>query len=534
MKRWIVWMLALLLLAGCGAAEQETTDPVIPEPERKPTAGGVIVQTDYTNYAPYEMPESVYTRMQEAPIENLESGDYGTLYPFQGSLLYVGSNDSYAMYGFFDETGRIVADPTYTSVEQVSYYDRSSRYVYLPLLQMTRTEYAQEKTDENEWGSWSYIDGEQLFAVASLDGSFVTECCYNGVYGMEDSVILTRDAQKNDFEIYSVDGELLLTDDDLAFADRMEEYACYTMQRGDGMILVPLDDGLYYMNLDGELVLGPYAKAECFRNGRAIVAVDDTTVGLIDEAGNWILRLNCSDIYEFMALDDGRYAWLDREHQMIYVYDRDGQEVFQTKGVSIVACSYGYCCSMDGWDVFLDEQGKELSQPSGDGWTMCWGTPVVCRQGDNSDGINRLEVRNMDNGAEKTFLSASTFSPIYVDIMDGLTSSQLAYYKIMDYTMESGSTAFLIDTSLNEVMDLGEGYTRALQDAVTGKEYLAVVDGALATVYDTSLNQIGVFPQTALEVRNDHILYRDDYGFHCVDLDGNVLFCYPLLLSQGD
>ena len=170
--RALALLLVLGLLAGCavttrrpsgrtdGALTHEKDDPAPDkpdgdDPESRPnrapdkpespetptvTAGGVAVHTDYSAYTPYAAPEPVYTRLTPEHIADLKaSDDYGAIYPFMGERLYSPSgwgNGGY--FGFFDDSGRIVADPTYSSVIQMcSYTGRSMEYKPYWLLSRT-------------------------------------------------------------------------------------------------------------------------------------------------------------------------------------------------------------------------------------------------------------------------------------------------------------------------------------------------------------------------------------------------------------
>ncbi len=562
MKRWAGWLLTLaLLLAGCSAADpavpdapeqsqsqepappEETAEPDAPEesdapalaPTGEATAGGFVVQTDYDNYTPHDWDEPVYTRLHEEPIEDLVPGEYGMLYPFEGSLLYYDwdtGSAPYAMYGLFDETGRIVADPTYTSVEQLTYYDNTGEFVRLPMWQLGRTEYAETVTYEDEYGSYEYIDGSRLYAVASFDGSFVSACRYRGVNAMDGAVLLTTDQEANDFELYSLDGTLLLTDEDLPFAGRMEPYACLSMTAGDGLFVVSLPEGWYYMDETGALVLGPYAAAERFRNDRAIVSADGTHYGLIDRAGNWIIGPGAAQLRE---AENGQFILNDRPSQTVRVVDRDSREVFHATADMIEANGVCYTCRMyDGGSTVYDVDGTVLLTDEEGTWSNVWGTSLFCDYAQYVQEQHGLRVLDVLTGKQAEF-ETGTLNPLYLDVMTG-DRSGLPYYQIdcYDEADMSRTRLLLINQSLEVVRDLGQRYAAALRDMVTGEEYLVVTDYDSAELYNASLELLGTFPYDSLQVHGGKILYRDDFSFNCVDFDGTVLFRYPLLTSQGD
>ncbi len=270
-------------------------------PESGTTAGGVTVHTDYSHYTPYEAPQSVGGRLTEEWIPDLMPSDnYGMLYPFAGSLLYSNYYYGYgyaglagAMYGLFDESGRVVADPTYTEIEQLVCYDYSSfttTWTRLPMLRLARS----GEVTRVEYDDWSYLDGGNVYALATLDGSFVTDCVYGFVKGLKCGVLAMESYNEPSFTLYGLDGSVLLTERDLSFAERVREYGYGSMLYGDGLLTIGLDDGFYYMDLTGSLKLGPYQSAEPFSDGRAVVSLEEGRYGVIDTEGNFVLEPNYS------------------------------------------------------------------------------------------------------------------------------------------------------------------------------------------------------------------------------------------------
>ena len=81
MKKWMPFVCALALLAGCAGTPQET-----PAPAASPSPPSVRVQTDWSKLEPKaEGHVPLYTRRYENWTDRLiPADDYGKLYPFAG------------------------------------------------------------------------------------------------------------------------------------------------------------------------------------------------------------------------------------------------------------------------------------------------------------------------------------------------------------------------------------------------------------------------------------------------------------------
>ena len=169
MKRLIVSLLALLLLAGCASPAPE------PAPEPEPVSP---VYTDWSKLTPYEPEKEQYayadTYREDGVLQ--PSGDYGPLLPYIGSYLetqsYMGPLTT---LGLVTADGRLVTPPVYAEIEMARDWLTNA---YAPFLLLYRGEVTGRH--ENEWGSW--VEGDFNLTVAAPDGSWVRELppCYGG------------------------------------------------------------------------------------------------------------------------------------------------------------------------------------------------------------------------------------------------------------------------------------------------------------------------------------------------------------------
>ena len=169
MKRLIVSLLALLLLAGCASPAPE------PAPEPEPVSP---VYTDWSKLTPYEPEKEQYayadTYREDGVLQ--PSGDYGPLLPYIGSYLetqsYMGPLTT---LGLVTADGRLVTPPLYAEIEMARDWLTNT---YAPFLLLYRGEVTGRH--ENEWGSW--VEGDFNLTVAAPDGSWVRELppCYGG------------------------------------------------------------------------------------------------------------------------------------------------------------------------------------------------------------------------------------------------------------------------------------------------------------------------------------------------------------------
>lgn len=255
MKRLIVLLLICLLLAGCAtdplpkpeqkppAAVEESPAEALPVPEKEPEAvpeydsskpvTGVYVDT--SKLTAFEPPEEIFTRYYEAFTEELIPGDYGLLRPYYGSraafdmTIYGGQDIMNGAMGLIDESGAIVVDPVYNSIDLM--YDRSIGKA-APFYSLAKETWAEE-----EWGSWM----SRRYGVCSLDGSMSIPCDYEAVACYGDKIAALKNADEGILHVYDTDGALLL---DTAFWENRPR-----ISYSDGMGAMEVTDHLIFLSV---------------------------------------------------------------------------------------------------------------------------------------------------------------------------------------------------------------------------------------------------------------------------------------------
>ncbi|MGN1002921.1 MAG: WG repeat-containing protein [Oscillospiraceae bacterium] len=524
-KRLLPVLLALLLLlTACGGgadsgpassdptpAPEATPEPA-PESTPAPTAGASWqVQTDYSHYTPYEAPTAQYTRLREEWIGALEPSDgYGMLYPFLGTRLHSESNgriyEEGALYGLFDENGRIVVDPVYSEIRFLSYYDSyAGESVQVPMLLLGRG------------------DSEKMvYAIASPDGSFVTDCCYGYVRTTAFGVLCAESFESEEFVLYGFDGRVLLTEKELKLGESKLLWGASSLSGGDSdLLLAELDSGCCYVNLNGRLVGGPYEYGDIFSGGYANVQ-ERSKWGVIDTSGNWVVPAAYRSVRRghdgaFVAQGDG-----------FTVFDPSGRELFRLPGNYLSVTDYGY--NVDGTCYLKD---GSLAAFSGQDWLDSDG-PILHRS--TADG--NLELMNWRSGQTLTLEGEYYVSAVWVNWVMGPVSS-LEY--VYCYTLPGQEAVpCLVSWDLERIFplensaELAMGGVSALCDEVTGEEYLVAYDPAGGrTIYTAELEELLTSSQS-VRVYNGRFLIIGDQCFTCTDLEGNVLFRYSLILPDGD
>ena len=550
MKRLLCLLLtAALLLGGCAltdtpepseteAPTQSTEAPT--EPHYATTAGGITVKSDYSAYTARVAPEAKYTRLSEGPLpELLPSEDYGAIYPYIGSELYSTNYDFSAgyLYGMVDENGRILTDPVYTNAALLSDYGvyRSSPFWLL------------ERVGEVYTNEYGYETADRFYALASLDGSFVTDCIYTSATGSGDVALATRQVDDETvLEVIDASGRLIYSSLEHPFERPLYPYA-YGSGYSDGILRLYAETGeydsyeswdgeteyypiygYYFADLDGNLLSGPYQSAGSLSGGYSAVELSNgnyTYIGrepcyLTDTeflyAGDFIDGYVCVDF-----ADDGEGPYC--------IVDTDGEIINELEGMYTpyyYSRAYHIYDSAGNENIY-DSRGELLysTATTADGWTGY------------NQFIDTLLLYD-SNGNYHSGMLRSTETGATYEIPDGyqLDYSFLPYVLLNRYDENYRCVSYvLLDMDLNEVSS-GRGSLSQEDDCITGTSYF-INSGSPLRLYDMEMNELCVFSGSSGRcqwIYGDRIMLMDSFSCSYYDLDGNLLFRYLRDDTMGD
>lgn len=373
------------VLTGCGqpAAETappqpsesvETPVPTIPTIKPIPT-DGPYVYTDYSKLEDNSPRPDIYTRWYGEFTDHLiPSPDYGPLIPFSGDgAMEEWQVSDYAAEGLMTLDGKVVVDPVYSAVTQLS-----DGWEWEGYTDTYYTAYILSRYAGNGEGDLFNAYNDVSSQLCALDGSWVTEeyrfsyntLCYGSgvqdgaVFALRDERYLVLLDISTGEEIFSVDLDGLSEN---TIRDNILNYVHY----GDGRIV--LNTYLYGYNT-------PYLR--CWEvNGNEIFFPDDVdgaygfseglcparrtggegyAWGYLGLDGQWAIPPQFTDAQPFSGgvalLGTHAHTLIDREGNILYetpVYDR-----CQKTG------DYWYFCGYSGdAGLVLDKKGNEVNSP---------------------------------------------------------------------------------------------------------------------------------------------------------------------------
>lgn len=300
MKKLFILLLAALALSSC----TQTTPPVddggehdiLPPSKTEFRIDGELPEIGefgkserfYEDYTPYFIP----------------SAEYGTIVPYVGSCkTYTESGEdgetmysyNYLSYGFCTTDGKIVMDaPGKFNSVSLQYTDDGFEYYYITSFEESEDESYYNPTEslivptDGSWcielpqGGWISYAGGGVICV-----QYPSTCIKipEGSGGMTD--------------IYGYDGEKITT---LNGFELVNGYS-------HGLFVVSnwsaSPSGSYYINLDSEIVLGPYMNNEAFsENGIAPVSDENGDSYLINTDGVRLTQTSYSNISRYTSDDD--------------------------------------------------------------------------------------------------------------------------------------------------------------------------------------------------------------------------------------
>ena len=486
---------------------------------------------------------TLYTRKSEDTIPNLTaSDDYGAIYPFIGSVLYSSEESGYSgvsgyLYGMMDGMGCIIADPTYASVKYASAYDyNSDSYVYAPYWLLGRC----EKNPNSEYDDDRYL---WRYTIASVDGSYVSAQDY-GYYQVGPFGLMLADAYGADsFIILGEGGKVIFDSDQMPWKDRICEETVGSISYSEDLFIICLSDGYYYMDLQGNLVLGPYGYAEGFHQGRAAASASaEERCGVIDSEGRWIIASGTYDsIGDFGACGlASAYLW-DEDAMTVELIDLEGHVLKSLSGeYSLTVQDNGY--EIDNYDEsketaeIYDAEGNLLKTLDIGTETTVYDTNLIYSQ--NGD---QMTVKNLLTGAELTLDDAENLG-IYGVFKAGSeemdTDNRLL--QISNYASDYYTDVYDPNT-LEKLLDHSQ-FVSLGEDPFTGQCWLyrTVADNKVE-VYKVTFDGAASLEQLCSRsfrdtpaIYNQLMMVTDDQSCTWMDLQGNVIFKYSLLQSYDD
>lgn len=510
------------------------------DPEELATelAGGQIVKTDYTYYRKLAIPENRFTRLAEGELTEVKAGsDYGMLYPYTGSVSYSSTENGYSykagtLNGFFDENGRLVTDPVYSEISAMTYYDSvTGVQMYLPFWEITRA-----KTGEEESMEYSFL---------AMDGSMVCGKWYDSVWA-DGGRILCENYEKTEngwiqscFEAFDTEGVKVFSSDQLAW-----------WGNGDGQMTggVEYEDGWYLINsyLTGRSVyvreadgkeLDSFVGTQIFRDGRA-VAGDPAYpeypyhLGVIDEEGQWIIAPEYEQIERIL---NGNFVCSDGQDRKVLV-DRNGKQLTEFRAAFIEQMNYGFT-ARDSYNQggqnhsrCMDFEGNVLYEdPSGE-WESLGRDGFLKREAGAG-----IQLKNIITGKTSYLEGAEWAGSFY--LMESTPDLSLISANNYYYDPETGeyyNHEWVFDNDLNLLFDRKKVSLSPYDDVRTGDWYfLCVVNDSRVCIMDYDFREVltvGSYPR----IVNGKFIVTDDYTCTCYSRNGEIVFSYSLLNSQGD
>ena len=554
MKRTFLLLLCLvLLLSGCSLniETQPPTDSVatmdvsgeaislLPQPFdftqeptshhqspifqlQPPSPTNITVTTDYSHYAPKKEETTPIPRLRQEWIADLEaSEDYGHIYPYAGLALYSSlEEDRYLqgyLYGMIDEQGRIVADATYEDIDllEEDIADEMAM-LYMPVRRMPIWVLKRSFRVE-EWV------GESLYAIATLDGSFVTECKYSYVHGSPDGYVLAVEKKQDGshrFDLFDLEGTVICRSEDLpilqnsGFHLRHPDFSCgmflFQDQHPNG------ERDYYYTDLSGQRLLGPYTSAGLFYDGCAMVSQNESNYYLMDSRGRSLTDMRFSYSYPFH--DGAAIARLADEESFVLVNTKGKVLLKVSSEGALDQSPHGFYYLSDRECTYYDSQGK-----------MLYGGPVSSewRELGNVLFSEGSKIFNIVTG--ETLDLSERYPHGYV--IPGYSFGH-PYLFLEEHDYDSGiHRCCILNEDLQIVednIDLGyEGYVAFCNERLSRKPYLLVSTPEKILLYNGESPAPLVLEEGSnsnIRIYGDRILCMSGSFCSYYDLSGNLLF----------
>ncbi|MDO5444903.1 MAG: substrate-binding domain-containing protein [Eubacteriales bacterium] len=466
-------------------------------------------------------PEAGYSRRSKERVEDLTaSDDYGFLLPYHGIALTTSYEDNTYVAGYlsglFDSKGEIVTDPVYANASLLSYWNNSTGNVeYLPVWLLRKTE-AQILEDH---GTWQEIDDQSHYAFAALDGNFVSDCVYESVTGLENAVLAVTNAESSDFTVFDLNGNVLLTDEDLSALKNqfLPQMTVWSIRKSDDRYILELSTGQYLLDLSGNILAGPFEYIGDFSEGYAVITnYTYNTCKLIDHDGKTSIPSGSYKIYPFQNGIAGIAA-----DGVIRFIDKDFHTVCTIPGQYGYVTGYGFC--VDG--KYYDRSGNAIFPDGEDGWYELLPEGIFWHSDESGVTLFSLSTEEI-----RLFEGFEYASQLYT-----LTSSAALPYFTLSRTNENGEWETTVFGSDYTERWHSTSYVYPVEDLVRGEWYLSVSEAGKCTLYDENEKAACEFPVdpmfAEIKIYDGIAVASDQEKVIAVRLsDGEIIFSYSLTM----
>jgi len=196
-KSLIIVLIFIVMLLVVSCKKQQS--PYLPDlTDLAPPEMKWDVNVDFSVLTPY-IPDIKYSRLHEGAMpELLPSGEYGVLLPYATVNALENGDYNIGKYGLVTIDGVVVTDLIYNNIERANYRVWFS-VVYCPAYTLSVW------SSEPEEG---FLPSQKKAACA-LDGSWITPFDYVEIGFTEDVIILMRDVETFDIDVYDYNGKFL-------------------------------------------------------------------------------------------------------------------------------------------------------------------------------------------------------------------------------------------------------------------------------------------------------------------------------------
>ncbi|MBR6377765.1 MAG: hypothetical protein IKS05_08370 [Oscillospiraceae bacterium] len=524
--------------------ESPVTEPPVTEPL---VVGPVHVLTDYSAYTPYAGSGAKYTRLREGPLDHFEpSDDYGGVYPYKAAQLVDSDSsghswDGVSMYGIVDRNGRILTDGIYQTVYAMrigdDYSDSDPGYQPFWITERYENPVIHE---EEEWlnNHMNNVELDIHCGVISMDGSFALPDVYSRIEALSMGFCCYR---AGIVEVYDDRGER-------RFDLKNIPEAGVSLAYGDGLYLLSVyypgeeysrsTEEHWFLDEKGKRVLGPYADANCFSEGLAWVALEQGRYCFIDKKGNPVFDGIEGDRNGGTAFQNGMaiifVSWNEAERRVILI-DRAGNLILEcSKSLDRYDAECGFMLHDfdSSTEYFYDMNGQLLVS----------GANVDCLDADTFVEYNSGSIRIFRLNGEEIVSDVSMYLDSAVILLEGKVT--IGYLGDTAEDANGKRHFYFVPRDLSAVIPFDaeqaaypgnwnyyDLYFRnaKIWDPAVGRSFLKIWDKDAWVIADDT----EIYARIPVKTKNfnlwgDRVRYVTEQASVMTDLEGNVIFFYPL------